>query len=86
MLQQLQYLLLVPAAANPVTAGTLLGLGALQTPPGQELLDMARERGRADRIAFDEMLGTAEAFVRSPTGQGQIKTKAKRRFLNTQKQ
>ena len=67
------------AAANPVTAGTLLGLGALQTPPGQELLDMARERGRADRIAFDEMLGTAEAFVRSPTGQGQIKTKAKKK-------
>ena len=70
---------MVPAAANPVTAGTLLGLGALQTPPGQELLDMARERGRADRIAFDEMLGTAEAFVRSPTGQGQIRTKAKKK-------
>jgi hypothetical protein len=67
------------AAANPITAGTLLGLGALQTPPGQELLDMARERGRADRIAFDEMLGTAEAFVRSPTGQGQIRTKAKKK-------
>ena len=44
------------AAANPVAAGVGLGLGALQTPPGQDLLDMAAERGRSDRIKFDQTL------------------------------
>ena len=38
------------AVANPITAGTLLGLGALATPPGQALLQSAEERGAADRI------------------------------------
>ena len=38
------------AAANPITAGTALGLGALATPPGQALLQSAEERGAADRI------------------------------------
>ena len=38
------------AAANPITAGTALGLGALATPPGQALLESAAERGAADRI------------------------------------
>ena len=44
------------AAANPVTAGVGLGLGALATPPGQELLDMAAERGRSDRVRFEQAL------------------------------
>ena len=43
-------------AANPVTTGAALGLGALATPPGQDLLDMAAERGRADRIKFEQAL------------------------------
>ena len=38
------------AAANPITAGVGLGLGALATPPGQTLLESAAERGAADRI------------------------------------
>ena len=46
------------AAANPLVAGTALGLGALATQPGQQLLDAAAVRGAADRIAvqqaFDE--------------------------------
>ena len=46
------------AAANPLVAGTALGLGALATSPGQQLLDAAAVRGAADRIAvqqaFDE--------------------------------
>ena len=44
------------AAANPITAGVGLGLGALATPPGQELLDMAAERGRSDRVKFEQAL------------------------------
>jgi len=67
------------AAASPVGTGVGLGLGVLATEPGQQLLEMAREQGRQDRIAFNEMLDTAGAFVRSPTGQGQIRTKAKKK-------
>ena len=44
------------AAANPVAAGTALGLGALQTEPGQDLLAAAAERGRLDRIRFEQAL------------------------------
>jgi len=48
------------AAANPIlagtAAGTALGLGALQTQPGQQLLDLAEERGRMDRIRFEQAL------------------------------
>ena len=51
--------------ANPVTAGVGLGLGALQTPPGQALLDAAAARGAADRIAAQQMLD--EAIFRSTT-------------------
>ena len=63
---------------SPVGTGAAVGLGALQTEPGQMLLESAREKGRADRDAFDAMLRTGEEFIRSPTGQGQIKTKAKK--------
>ena len=42
--------------ANPVTAGVGLGLGALQTDPGQQLLEMASERGRSDRVRFEQAL------------------------------
>jgi len=52
------------AAANPVATGIGLGLGALQTPPGQALLDAAAARGAADRIAaqqaFDEAVFRAQ--------------------------
>lgn len=43
-------------AANPVAAGAGLGLAALQTEPGQQLLDMAAERGRSDRVKFEQAL------------------------------
>ena len=44
------------AAANPVATGAAIGLGALETEPGQELLEMAAERGRMDRIRFEQAL------------------------------
>ena len=44
------------AAANPFVTGTALGLGALQTEPGQDLLAAAAERGRMDRIRFEQAL------------------------------
>ena len=44
------------AAFSPVTTGAALGLGALQTQPGQQLLDLAEERGRMDRIRFEQAL------------------------------
>ena len=45
-----------PIVTNPYIAGTALGLGALQTGPGQQLLEMAEERGRMDRIRFEQGL------------------------------
>jgi len=47
------------AAANPLVAGTALGLGALATQPGQALLDAAAVRGAADRIAAQQALDEA---------------------------
>lgn len=44
------------AQANPALTGAALGLGALQTQPGQQLLDLAEERGRMDRIRFEQAL------------------------------
>ena len=46
-------------AANPITTGTALGLGALATPPGQALLDAAAVRGAADRIAAQQAIDEA---------------------------
>jgi len=44
------------AGFSPVATGTALGLGALATPPGQQLLDLAEERGRMDRVRFEQAL------------------------------
>jgi hypothetical protein len=44
------------AAANPALTGAAIGLGALQTAPGQQLLEMAEDRGRMDRIRFEQAL------------------------------
>ena len=44
------------ARAHPIAAGAALGGAALSTEPGQELLDMAAERGRMDRIRFEQAL------------------------------
>jgi hypothetical protein len=56
-----------PIVTNPYVAGTALGLGALQTQQGQQLLEMAEERGRMDRIRFEQGLtdlgiGARETF------------------------
>lgn len=61
--------------SNPVTAGVGLGLGALQTAPGQELLDMAAQRGRDDRVRFEQAL-TDLTMVTVP----KAKAKTKSRF------
>ena len=75
------------AAANPITTGALLGLGALQTGPGQALLDAAAVRGAADRIAAQQAVDEAvfratelpqrqlEAAVRSPVFKPAVKRK-----------
>ena len=44
----------IPLATNPYVAGAALGAGALATPQGQDLLDWAAEKGRRDRIAFEQ--------------------------------
>jgi len=63
----------VPLVTNPYLAGTALGLGALQTQPGQELLEAAGERGRMDRIRFEQALTDLEIGV----GKSVKKTKSK---------
>ena len=41
------------AVASPVATGAALGIGALATPPGQDLLAAAAEHGRQSRILFE---------------------------------
>ena len=53
----------VPLVTNPYLAGAALGYGALQTKPGQELLEMAEERGRRDRVRFEQALTDLEVGV-----------------------
>ena len=64
----------VPLATNPFLAGTAIGLGALQTEQGQDLLAAAEERGRMDRIRFEQALTDLEVGV------GKSKTKVKSKF------
>ena len=44
------------AAANPITTGIGLGLGALATPPGQALLEAAAQRGQSDRVRLQQAI------------------------------
>ena len=44
------------AAANPYATGALLGGAALASPPGQDLLEAAAERGRMDRIRLEQAM------------------------------
>jgi len=46
----------LPLAFNPYVAGAALGYGALQTQPGQQLLESAEESGRMARIEFEQAL------------------------------
>jgi len=55
----------LPLATNPYLAGAALGYGALQTEPGQQLLEMAEDRGRMDRIRFEQALTDLEVGVKS---------------------
>ena len=64
----------IPLATNPYLAGTALGYGALQTEPGQQLLEMAEDRGRMDRIRFEQALTDLEVGV------GKVKSKTKSKF------
>ena len=79
------------AQAHPVAAGTALGGIVLASPPGQELLAAAEERGKMDRVraqqAFDawwygsvtrpsEMV---QQTLASPTFQQAVVTRAKRK-------
>jgi len=66
----------LPLVTNPYLAGTALGLGALQTDPGQELLAAAAERGRMDRIRFEQ------ALTDLTVGVGKTKTRTKSKFNN----
>ena len=61
-------------AYSPVATGTALGLGALQTPPGQQLLDIAEERGRMDRIRFEQALTDLTAVT---IPKAKVRTKSK---------
>jgi hypothetical protein len=54
----------IPLATNPYVAGTALGYGALQTDAGEQLLQMAEERGRMDRIRFEQGLTDIEFGIK----------------------
>jgi hypothetical protein len=53
----------IPLATNPYLAGAALGYGALQTEPGQQLLEMAEDRGRMDRIRYEQALTDLEVGI-----------------------
>ena len=62
------------AAANPVATGVGVGLGALATPPGQDLLEAAAERGRSDRVRFEQAL-TDLTMVTAPKAKKRVTSK-----------
>jgi hypothetical protein len=51
----------IPIATNPYLAGAALGYGALQTQPGQQLLDAAAESGADTRRSLDMALFNLQA-------------------------
>ena len=71
------------AKRNPVGFGAGLGLAALETPPGEALLEMAAERGAADRRALeqaiDERIFRATRVVADPFVQQSVKSTVKRK-------
>jgi len=52
----------LPLVTNPYLAGTALGLGALQTQPGQQLLEAAAESGADTRRSLDMALFNIQAL------------------------
>jgi hypothetical protein len=71
------------ARRTPVGFGATLGLGALETPPGEALLEMAAERGAADRRALeqaiDERVFQVTRALESPEFESGVKSIAKRK-------
>jgi hypothetical protein len=71
------------ARRTPVGFGAGLGLGALETPPGEALLEMAAERGAADRRALeqaiDERIFRATRVAESPMVQSAVRSTVKRK-------
>ena len=71
------------AQRSPVGFGAGLGLAALETPPGEALLEMAAERGAADRRALeqaiDERIFRAQQVLSDPmtveTAKGSVRRK-----------
>jgi hypothetical protein len=52
----------LPLALNPYVAGTALGLGALQTEPGQQLLEASAQSGADTRRSLDMALFNIQAL------------------------
>ena len=91
---------LVPASvqsATPYAVGAGLGVAALGTPQGQQLLAAAEEHGRQSRILFEraqqELMTTPERFGRevaatgalssfTPTAQRQVVPRLKKRAVS----
>ena len=91
---------LVPAAvqsATPYAVGAGLGVAALGTPQGQQLLAAAEEHGRQSRILFEraqqELMTSPERFGRevaatgalssfTPTAQRQVVPRLKKRAVS----
>ena len=71
------------AAANPISTGVGLGAITLASPQGQQLLQMAEERGAADRRALeqaiDERIFRATRVAEDPFVQQSVKSTIKRR-------
>ena len=63
----------LPIVTNPYVAGAALGYGALQTQPGQQLLESAEESGRMARIQYEQALTDLQVGV----GKRVRKTKSK---------
>jgi len=66
----------LPLAFNPYVAGTALGYGALQTEPGQQLLESAAQSGADTRRSLDMALFNIQAL-------GEEKVKRTKSKFNT---
>ena len=66
----------LPLAYNPYLAGTALGLGALQTEMGQDLLEASAQSGRDTRRSLDMALFNIQAL-------GEEKVKRTKSKFNT---
>lgn len=55
----------IPIATNPYLAGAALGYGALQTEPGQQLLESVSDSGRMARIQYEQALTDLEIGVKA---------------------